>query len=87
MKPELSFVEAIRAIDGHPDYELCTDKTELNGQRDICVYYEGSFIGKLRWPGKKRKLPDIPVIDLPEEDIRRLIRYLVNILGRNPEDL
>ena len=81
---KLNIVDAIRAIDGHPDYDLCTDKTELEGKHGICVYYESSFIGKLYF---KTPTSEFPVVDLPQPHIDRLVRYLVNEKGYDPECL
>lgn len=50
----MNFIDAVIKISKIDDLELCDDETELNGiHSSICVYKDGSFIGKLRWPYEK----------------------------------
>ncbi len=54
-------------------FELCDDQTELDGIRScICIYKEGEFIGKLRWP--KEGLP----ASVEEEVTKELENYYGN---------
>lgn len=47
----MNFIEALLKIKTTPGFSLCEDQEELSGIRaSICVYYEGEFVGKLRWP-------------------------------------
>lgn len=46
----MTFIDAVIAISKSKDLELCDDPEELNGKYSICVYKNGLFIGKLRWP-------------------------------------
>lgn len=51
----MNFIEAVIAINEREDLEFCTDLQELTGEHSsICIYKNGSFIGKLRWPNISR---------------------------------
>jgi hypothetical protein len=52
---DISFLEAIILINKRKDLKLCEDERELTGEySSICVYKNGNFIGKLRWPSEIR---------------------------------
>ncbi len=52
----MTFIEAVIAISRNPNFRLCDDETELLGTRScICVYRNGEFVGKLRWPTKNQE--------------------------------
>lgn len=48
----MTFVEAIIAVNNHPNLELCPNEDEQNGLYDICVYHtdNNTFVSKVRWP-------------------------------------
>jgi hypothetical protein len=49
-----NFIEAVISIGKRKDLEFCGDPSEMDGSyKSICVYKNGSFIGKLRWPTEK----------------------------------
>lgn len=76
---KITFIDAVRAIDAHPDYQLCDDETELDGSHSsICIYYDLNCVGKLRWNPVK--------VDIDQEHINRLVRFLVNEKGRDIAD-
>ena len=51
---EMGFIQAIIEIHKRKDLSLCDDILELSGDHpSICVFKNGSFIGKLRWPSNK----------------------------------
>lgn len=64
---ELHFINAVRAIDAHPDYYLCNNLDELRGIVSICIYYEDIPCGDLRWNGE---------INLNDEHKKRLTDFL-----------
>jgi hypothetical protein len=51
----MNFIEAIIKIHERTDLSLCDDERELTGEYpSICVYKNGDFLGKLRWPSVER---------------------------------
>lgn len=51
----MNFIEAVILISKRDDLELCKDERELSGlYNSICVYKNGEFFSKLRWPTKDR---------------------------------
>ena len=48
----MNFIEAVIKISQTDGFEFCDDEEELQGLRDICVFLQGEFVGKLRWPDK-----------------------------------
>ena len=47
----MNFIEAVIIIHESPDLEFCDDESELEGlYPSICVYHDGQYAGKLRWP-------------------------------------
>ena len=52
----MNFIEAVIAISQRDDLRFCDDIEELEGKHpSICVYQQGVFVGKLRWPDCGRK--------------------------------
>jgi hypothetical protein len=48
---KFGFIEAIIEIAKRDDLKFCDDTKELEGEHpSICVYQNGNFAGKLRWP-------------------------------------
>lgn len=59
---ELTFINAILKIGNIPEYTICEDITEHTGlDHDVCVYKNGEFVGKLRWPkdGKPARIDEL----------------------------
>ena len=52
----MTFLEAIeKIINSKGIFEFCSDEDELSGKYpSICVYQNGKFVGKLRWPTDNR---------------------------------
>ena len=52
----MRFLDAVVEISKRDDLDLCEHEHELDGLHpNICVYKDGLFAGKLRWPQDGRK--------------------------------
>lgn len=48
----MNFIEAVIKISQIEGFEFCEDEDELSGRLPICIYQDGEFAGKLRWPNR-----------------------------------
>lgn len=64
-----SFIDVVIRISRQPTMEICEDYLERSGvRRSVCVYRDGIFIGKLRWPDQSKEASvDHSVLESLEE--------------------
>lgn len=80
----MDFIEALIQIhNSNGTFELCDDPTELDGRHpSICVFKNGEFLGKLRWPkdGKPAEVDECLKNALNKESLNYPSRILNELI-------